>query len=602
MLKYLKKYWFWYLLAPIFMVGEIAMDLIQPDMMATIVDDGVLKQNLDVILGEGGRMVLLVLFGGGCGLLCGVFANLAGQRFGNDLRKDLFARIMNLSAQQTDAFSTGSLVTRLVNDVTQIQNMVMMSVRGAVRSSIMFLGGIFALYLQSPRFALVVLCALPLVIFLVVFFMKKATPLFAVVQERLDRLNNVMQEDVAGARVVKAYVKEKHELARFDESNEALCSINLRVQSLLAFMMPCMNIILNLCVVVVLWIGGITVQNNGSITSGQMMAAITYTAMILHGVTFMANIFQTFTRAKASIDRVKEVLKCEPAIRDGVGAQAIRPKEREDKNSVLHTRQDSMQSGNAQRDLRTGRIEFRDVSFAYPGSEGRAILEHIDLTVHPGETLGIIGATGSGKSSLVNLIPRFYDVTKGQVLVDGVDVREYQLHELRERIAIVLQKAELYSRPIEENIRWGRKDADFAAVTAAARVAQADGFIEEAKDGYQTIVTEGGHSLSGGQKQRISIARAVLKNAEILIFDDATNALDLATEARLYEALERECPKTTRIIIAQRIASIKNADRIAVLDNGTVASCGTHEELLASSEIYRDIYHSQLKLEKEVGA
>lgn len=596
MLKYLKKYWFWYLLAPLFMVGEIAMDLIQPDMMATIVDEGVLKQNLDVILSEGIRMILLVLFGGCCGLLCGVFTNLAGQRFGNDLRKDLFARIMSLSAQQTDAFSTGSLITRLVNDVTQIQNMVMMSVRGMVRSSIMFLGGIFALYLQSPRFALVVLCALPIVIFLVVFFMKRATPLFSVVQERLDRLNNVMQENVAGARVVKAYVKEKHELARFDESNEALCGINLKVQSLLAFMMPCMNIVLNLCVVAILWVGGAAARNNGDITSGQMMAAITYTAMILHGVTFMANIFQTFTRAKASIDRVNEVLKCEPAIEDGAG---VRNDEHESKTGMQSEEKRTGESGGT---ARVGEIEFRDVSFAYPGSEGRAVLEHINLMVRPGEILGIIGATGSGKSSLVNLIPRFYDVTEGQVLVDGVDVRKYRLHELRERIAIVLQKAELYSRPIEENIRWGRKDADFAAVTAAAKVAQADEFIREAKDGYQTIVTESGHSLSGGQKQRISIARAVLKNAEIMIFDDATNALDLSTEARLYEALERECPGTTRIIIAQRIASIKNADRIAVLDGGTVVDCGTHEELLATSEIYRDIYQSQLKSEKEVGA
>lgn len=597
MLKYLKKYWFWYLLAPLFMVGEIAMDLIQPDMMATIVDDGVLKQNIDVILSEGIRMILLVLFGGCCGLLCGVFTNLAGQQFGNDLRKDLFARIMNLSAQQTDAFSTGSLITRLVNDVTQIQNMVMMSVRGMVRSSIMFLGGVFALYLQSPQFALVVLCALPVVIFFVLFFMKKATPLFTVVQDRLDRLNNVMQENVAGARVVKAYVKEKHELSRFDESNEALCGINLKVQSLLAFMMPCMNIVLNLCVVGILWVGGAAAKNNGSITSGQMMAAITYTAMILHGVTFMANIFQTFTRAKASIDRVNEVLKCEPAIRDGAGLSGIENSECENETG----RKPEERSAENSEAGGKGEIEFRDVSFAYPGSEGRAILEHISLTIRPGETLGIIGATGSGKSSLVNLIPRFYDVTEGQVLVDGVDVRTYRLSELRERIAIVLQKAELYSRPIEENIRWGRKDADFAAVTAAAKVAQADDFIREARDGYQTIVTEGGHSLSGGQKQRISIARAVLKNAEILIFDDATNALDLSTEARLYEALERECPGMTRIIIAQRIASIKNADRIAVLDGGTVAGCGTHEELLETSEIYRDIYHSQLKSEKEVG-
>ena len=566
MLKYLKKYWYFCLLAPLFMAGEIVMDLLQPNMMASIVDDGVLVQNMSVILQVGIRMIALVVFGGFCGVMSGVFANFAAQQFGNDLRKDLFSKVMSLSFEQTDKFSTGSLVTRLTNDVTQVQNMVMMSVRSVVRCGIMFLGGIFMLYLQSAKFALIAACGLPFVIFFVCFFMKKASPLFAIVQKGLDRINHIMQENIAGARVVKAYVKEDYEISRFDGANEELCDRNLRVQSLLAFMNPCMNIILNLSVVVIIYVGGISVKSNTGLTPGNIMAAITYMAMILHGIMFMANIFQTFTRAGASWNRIREVLSCSQIITDGKGA------------------------GNAEC---KGEIEFKNVSFAYPNTLGRAVLEDVTIRIKSGETFAIIGATGSGKSSFVNLIPRFYDVVQGEVLVGGINVKDYRLKELRDKIAIVLQKAELYSRPIEANIRWGREGATPWDIKGAAEIAQADDFICASANGYYTQVTEGGHSLSGGQKQRISVARAALKRAEILIFDDSTSALDLKTEAKLYEALKKECPDSTKIIITQRIASIKDADRIAVLEGGKIVSCGTHEELLQSSEIYRDIYHSQ---------
>jgi ATP-binding cassette subfamily B protein len=568
MLKYLKKYWYWCMLAPIFMAGEISMDLLQPDLMAEIVDKGVLVHNMQVILAVGVRMILLVLFGGFCGIMCGIFANLAAQNFGNDLRKDLFSRIMNLSFQQTDRISTGSLVTRLTNDVNQVQTMVMMSVRGAVRSSIMFAGGIFMLYRQSPKFAIVAACGLPFVIFIIIFFMKKASPMFSVVQEKLDGVNNVMQEDVAGARVVKAYVKEDYELDRFDKANDSLCSVNLKVQSLLAFMSPCMNIILNLCVVGIILVGGLTVKANGNVTTGEIMAAITYVAMILNSTLFMANIFQTFTRASASVIRINEVLKCDRIISDGAFDGETTAK---------------------------GQIEFRNVKFSYPNSSGREILDDISLQISQGETLAILGSTGSGKTSLVNLIPRFYDATSGEVLVDGVNVKEYNLKALRDKIAIVLQKAELYSRSIEANIRWGKSDAIPWEIKSAAEIAQADDFICSTPNGYYTPVTEGGHSLSGGQKQRISIARAVLKKPEILIFDDSTSALDLKTEAMLYKAMREDFPNTTKIIIAQRIASVKDADRIMVIEGGSIAACGTHQELLDKSPIYEDIYSSQLK-------
>ena len=544
------------------------MDLLQPDMMADIVDNGVLKSDITLIIAVGVKMILTVMLGGMCGILCGVFANIAAQGFGNDLRKDLFAKIMNLSFQQTDKISTGSLVTRLTNDVTQVQNMVMMAVRGFVRNSVMFVGGIFMLYRQSPKFALVAACGLPFVVVFVVFFLRKASPLFAIVQKKLDGINNVMQETVAGSRVVKAYVREEYELGRFDEANDALCKENLRVQTLLAYMSPCMNIVLNVCVVAVILVGGFTAKAGGTITPGNTMAAITYLAQILHGITFMANIFQTFSRAKASADRINEVLQSPEIITDGVSE-----KEPEGK----------------------GTIEFKNVSFAYPESDGQYILEDISFKVNQGETLAIIGATGSGKSSLVHLIPRFYDATEGEVLIDGINVRDYELTALRDKIAIVLQKAELYSRSIAENIRWSKSEATPEEIKRAAQIAQADDFICNTTYGYYTPVTEGGHSLSGGQKQRISISRAILKEHEILIFDDSTSALDLKTEAALYKALSEDCPDVTKIIIAQRIASVKGADRIAVLDNGRISAIGTHDELMKTSEIYKDIYRSQLK-------
>jgi len=572
MLKYIRKYWFWCLLAPLFMLGEVAMDLIQPDMMKTIVDEGVLAGNMPVVLSVGVRMILLVILGGISGIMCGVFTNLAAQNFGNDLRKSLFRRIMSLSFQQTDKISTGSLVTRLTNDVTQAQNMVAMSMRGVIRSGMMFIGGIVMLYRQSPKFALITFCGLPFVVAIVTFFMGRASKMFKIVQKKLDGVNNVMQEDVAGARVVKAFVKEDYEAQRFDFANDELCRINLRVQSLLAYMGPLMNIVLNLCIVIVILAGGMEVKTGGGITPGEIMAAITYVAMILHGVMFMANIFQAFTRAKASVDRINEVLRDGTVIGDGEDA--------------------------LEKDMR-GTVEFRNVSFSYPSASGKYILEDISFKVEKGETLAILGATGCGKTSLVNLIPRFYDATEGEVLVGGVNVKDYTLEELRSRVTTVLQKAELYSRSIAENIAFSKPDATPWEIKKAAEIAQADDFICASRFGYHTPVTEGGHSLSGGQKQRISIARAVLKNSDILIFDDATSALDLKTEANLYAALRENCPDTTKIIIAQRIASVRGADKIAVLENGRITAMGTHEELLKVSDVYSEIYRSQLKEEGE---
>ena len=423
------------------------------------------------------------------------------------------------------------------------------------------------LYRQSPKFALVAACGLPFVVFFATFFLKKTAPLFAVVQKKLDGINNVMQENVSGSRVVKAYTKEEYEQKRFETANGELVNTQLDVLLLFSYMTPIMNIILNVSVVAVIWVGGIEVKN-AAVTPGDVMAAVTYISQILNAVMRMTMIFQTVSRGVASGKRVEEILNCKPVIADGEFAGKTKVK---------------------------GKIEFKDVSFSYPGMAEETILEHFSLTIQPGETLAIMGETGCGKSTLVNLIPRFFDVTKGQVLVDDVDVKQYKLQALRDKIAIALQKSEIFHMTIGENIAWGNPEADEKMLEHAATTAQAMEFIHTKPEGMHTEVSQSGTSLSGGQKQRVAISRAILKGAEILIFDDATSALDLKTEAKLYEALKKDYPYMTKIIVAQRIASVKDADRIVVMENGSIAACGSHEELLENSSIYQDIYDSQMK-------
>lgn len=576
MWKYIKQYLPFAILAALFMIGEVLMDLLQPGIMSRIVDDGVLglnhggHGNLTIIWTLGAQMIGLVLFGGLCGSMNNVFVHISGQNIGNEIRKDCFRKIMTFSFPQLDRFGTGSLVTRVTNDITQVQNFVSQFVRGMIRTSLLMFGSIYFMFRLNRDFGIIVVCAFPFIVGCLTFCLWKANPLFSRLQAQLDILNDIMQEDVSGIRIIKACAREIYEKLRFGKANDELVKTQLRTLVIFAFMNPVINSLMYIVVAVILLVGSVEVTS-GAATPGVIMAAITYTTQLLNGILMLVMIFQNISRGLASWKRVREILDSESDLKDGTFAG----------NTEQH-----------------GEIEFRDVSFSYPGSK-QSVLEHINLTIHRGETVAVMGTTGCGKTSLVSLIPRFYDVTSGAVLVDGVDVREYRQKDLRQKIASTLQKSELFSTTIEQNIAWGAPEASSEKIKSSAVIAQADDFISSTPEGYQTMVAERGMSLSGGQKQRLSIARAVVKEAEILIFDDSSSALDLKTEANLYDALQQSHPGTTKIIVAQRIASVRRADRIVVLDNGRIAASGTHEELLSSCSVYQAIYYSQIGKEEE---
>lgn len=565
--KYLKPYALFAVLTRLSMVGEVLGDLLQPKLMSKIVDDGVLGQDMDLIIRTGLLMLLVLIGGGACGIAASAFGGIASQSFSRDLRVDVFRRVMGLSFEQTDKFTTGSLVTRLTADITAIQQMVDFMLRMLVRDSLLFFGGIIMMLTLNVRFGIIILCALPVEIIMMIIILKKANPYYSIVAKRLDSVNSVVQENVTGARVVKAYVREDTEEKRFDDANISLMESNLRVQTLMAILQPLLMIILNLSVIAVIVIGGWQVQAQ-DMKVGEVMAAITYLTQVLHGVMMMSMMFQTLAKASASANRLREVLETDPVIKSG---------------SVSLS------------DKTGGTVSFKNVSFSYPETKGRPVISDLTLDIKSGESVAILGATGSGKSSLVNLIPRFYDCTAGEVLVDGVNVKDCKLDELRKKVGIVLQKSELFSGTVEDNIKWGDKNATHEEVISAAQAAQADEFIQKIPAGYEGIIAEKGASLSGGQKQRLSISRAVLKKPEILILDDSTSALDLGTEAKLRAEIDRKMNGTTLIIIAQRIQSVKSCDRIAVLDHGKLCACDTHENLLKTCEVYQDIYASQVK-------
>ncbi len=573
---YIKPYWIPAIISPIFMMGEVVADLNLTKMMSTIVNDGVLAGDQSVILKTGLLMLVVAALGGFMGIFCAWTASVASQGFGNDLRCDMFRRVMYLSEQQTDKFTTGSLVTRITNDITVLQDLVNMLLRMFVRAPIFFVGGIYFTLTLNARFGYVVIAALPFVAACVVIMLKVVNPMFMKVQTRLDRVNAIVQENVSGARVVKAYTREEYEIDRFDVANRDYRDTSFKVFKTMAYLFPALSIVMNASVIAVYWIGAQLVDASAlnetliKFEAGDVMAAASYITQILGSIMMFNFMFQQLARGKASSARIGEVLYSEPVI---IGGEYMNDSGERSENVV----------------------ELKNVSFRYPGAQGDYVLSNIDFTVKRGETVAIIGATGSGKSSLVSLLPRFYDADEGEIKIDGVDVKDYDLHALREKIGFVLQKSELFSGTVANNIRWGNEDATDEEVIRAAKIAQADDFIMSFNDDYETMVSEKGASLSGGQKQRISIARAIVRRPEILIFDDSTSALDLGTEARLQAALRENLRGTTVIMIAQRIASVKNADKIAVLEHGTITAFAPHDELMKTSATYRDIYSSQMK-------
>ena len=590
--RYLKPYKLFAILSPLLMMGEVLADLCLPRMMTVIVDCGIGREgdvsgskfastvmrilygegvysSMQVIITFGVLMLVTVLIGGFFGVSCAYTAARASQGLGNDLRCDAYRKVMSLSIEQTDKFTTGSLVTRMTNDISMIVEFTEMILRMFVRAPIFFIGGTLMLISLDVSFGVILICAMPIMALTIFLVMRKAVPIFAGVQTRLDKVNSVVQENVSGARVVKAYVREDYETDRFTRANKELRDTNYKVQKIMAFMHPIIHIVLNLAIISIIYIGGWQIENvaGSGMTAGTIMAAVTYVTQVLMSIMMVTMMSQSISRALASAKRVNEVLDADAVIK----------------------------SGDKCADRADIAVSMRGVSFRYPGTHGRPVLHDIDLDVARGETVAIIGATGSGKTSLVNLIPRFYDATEGEVLVDGLNVKEYDLSKLRKKISFVMQKSELFSDTIANNVRWGKDDASDEEVSCAVRAAQAESFVNGFNDKYDTFIAEKGASLSGGQKQRMSIARAIVRRPEILILDDSTSALDLATEAKLRKALGEEFADTTVIMIAQRIASVKDADRIAVIENGTIVACAPHDELMRNCETYRDIYNSQMQ-------
>ncbi|MCB9116819.1 MAG: ABC transporter ATP-binding protein [Caldilinea sp.] len=568
--SFLRPYWLWAILAPLMMMLEVTMDLAQPWLIERIIDEGIARQDIALVMRTGGIMVAVATVGLVGGMACTVFAVLAAQGFGADLRHTLFATMQSLSFGNLDELETGKLITRLTNDVTQVQDLVMMLLRVMVRAPLLMVGSLIMAVITSPQLALLFLVLLPTILLMLVWVIRKTLPLFAGVQQRLDAVNIVMQENLAGVRVVKAFVRDAYERLRFRRANDDLMEQNIRAVRTMAITMPLVMFTLNVGVVAALWFGGVKVQQ-GELQVGQVIAFINYLTQTLMALTMVSMLVMRISRAEASAVRIDEVLASTPHVQDRTDATG---------DAVTH-----------------GRVAFEQVRFAYNGDEEEPVLKAIDFVAEPGETVAILGATGSGKSSLVHLIPRFYDVSGGRITIDGVDVRDLDQNALRRRIGVALQEPILFSGTIRDNIRYGRPDATDDEVLAAAKLAQAHDFIMTLPGGYDALVGQRGVNLSGGQKQRLAIARALLTDPSILILDDSTSAVDVATEAHIQAGLAALRRGRTTFMVAQRISTVLTADKILVLDDGQVAAAGDHRTLLASSEIYREIYASQLEPE-----
>ena len=565
--KYIGKYWKLFLLAVSCLTLEALCDLMQPTIMSKIIDVGVKQKNLDYVLQMGITMLLITALGAASAVSRNVISSNVSYKFGADLRSDLFRKIQNFTFSNIDKFETASLVTRLTNDVTQVQNFVNGTMRIFVKAPLLCIGSIVMATMLNPKMALILVAAVPIVALLIFISIRLGYPYFRKVQAALDKVNGVMREYLAGVRVVKAFNRFSYEEERFSAANVDLSSVSITATRIMAIFSPTISLTVNLGVITVLWLGGQRI-NTGDLKVGQVIAFINYMTQILSSLMMISFVFNAFVRARASSERINEVMSLENNMKI-----VEKPAELADFK---------------------GKLDFEHVYFSYNGESDDPVLKDISLTCLPGETLGIIGSTGSGKSSLVNLIPRFYDPVSGKIKLDGIDIKELDIDKLRNRIAIVLQKTVLFTGTISDNIKWGKENASEAEVEAAAKIANIQDFIAALPDGYSTLLGQGGVNLSGGQKQRVSIASALVRNPEILILDDCTSAVDMATEANIRQALKKYSEKLTCIIIAQRITSVMDADRIIVLDDGEIAGLGTHEELMRSCGVYRDIYHSQI--------
>lgn len=568
--KYIIPYLSAFVIGPLMMLTEVAGEVMLPKFMSMIINNGVASRNVAYIGKMGTLMVLTVLFMAVGGILGAYFSAKASISFTSDMRNDLFRKVQQFSFENIDDYSTGSLVTRLTNDVQQVQNVLMMGLRMALRAPGMFLGALIMAFMMNRQLAVIILIVIPLLLAAILLILKTAFPRFGEMQRRLDRLNSGIQESLTNVRVVKSFVREDHEIEKFSKLNDDLKESSLRALRIVITTMPVMMFAMNVTTLAVVWYGG-NIIIAGKMPVGDLTAFTTYIVQILMSLMMLSMVFLQSSRASASMKRINEIFDTEIGLNDD-------------------------NAENKDKKVTEGRVEFKNVSFGYSGENGRKdlVLEGISFTAEPGQTIGIIGSTGSGKTSLVQLIPRLYDVTGGEVLVDGVNVKEYSLKHLRDGVGMVLQKNILFSGTIEENLRWGNEDAPMEDVIRFSESAQADPFVKTFKNGYDTEMGQGGVNVSGGQKQRLCIARALLKRPKILILDDSTSAVDTATEAKIRESLYHDLKDTTKIIIAQRISSVQEADQILVLEDGKIIGHGTHEELLKTCEAYSEIYTTQI--------
>lgn len=575
-LKYVKPYLPYFILAPFMMLIEVGGDVFMPSLVADIINVGAANRDVGYIIKTGVLMIVLafVMMLGGVG--SAYFAAKASMNFGADLRKDMFHKVQQFSFANIDKFSTGSLVTRLTNDITQLQNTIMMGLRMLFRAPGLLIGAVIMAFRLNRSLAMILLIVLPILAIGIATIVRIGFPRFGKMQEKLDKLNSSIQENLTNVRVIKSFVQEDYQNERFREANTDLKDASMSAFKVVIFQMPLMSLIMNITTLAVVWFGGRQIMV-GDMEVGDLTAFTTYITQVLMSLMMLAMVLLQSTRAVASSRRISEVLDTELDLTDEA-------------------------SGEKERVVKRGKIEFRNVSFRYYKDNNEKVLDNINLTINPGETVGIIGSTGCGKTTLVQMIPRLYDADEGEVLVDDLNVREYSLQNLRDGVGMVLQKNVLFSGSIIDNLRWGDESADIETIREAARAACADDFINSFSDGYETQLGQGGVNVSGGQKQRLCIARALLKKPAILILDDSTSAVDTATEARIRQAFTTTLKNTTKIMIAQRITSVMEADKIIVMDEGKIVGLGTHEKLLAGCEPYQEIYDSQMENRKEAGA